>query len=169
MVGEIRDHETADIAIKAAHTGHLVLSTLHTNSAVETLNRLHHLGLAHYQIATSVNLVIAQRLVRKLCVHCKVPIAIEKEFPERIHSNEPATVFRARGCHRCQRGYQGRIGIFELLWIDTTLQNLLVEQASSITLQDYAHTQGMISLRQAGLHKVLQGITSLDEINRILV
>jgi type IV pilus assembly protein PilB len=149
MVGEIRDKETATIAIQAAQTGHLVLSTLHTNSALETITRLHSMGIEPYNIVSAVSLVIAQRLVRKLCTACKQPERIGKEI-----------FFRANGCDHCLQGYSGRTGIYELLPITTEI----TEPILNGTYLSQAHD----SLYQAGLEKVHQGITSLSEIHRVI-
>jgi len=155
MVGEIRDHETAEIAIQAAHTGHLVLSTLHTNSAIETLNRLQAMSIAEYNIISSISLIIAQRLVRKLCQHCKLP------------DNHSAT-FRAKSCKHCLHGYHGRIGIYEVLPMTEKIAELILNKKNSAALLKQAKQEGFQSLRETGLEKVNQGITSLTEINRVI-
>ena len=152
MVGEIRDAETAEIAIQAAHTGHLVLSTLHTNDAPSTLERLRHMGVAPFQVASSVHLVVAQRLVRRLCVHCKKP------------STDEPDIYQARGCAMCDQGYKGRVGIYQVMRVSTTLQQFILQGANAITLNTQAQQEGMRSLRQAGWRKVLQGVTSAQEV-----
>jgi type IV pilus assembly protein PilB len=152
MLGEIRDAETAEIAIQAAHTGHLVLSTLHTNDAPSTLERLGHMGIAPFQVASSVHLVVAQRLVRRLCVHCKKP------------SMDQPAVYEALGCALCDHGYKGRVGIYQVMPISTTLQQLILKGCDAITLNAQAQQEGMRSLRQAGWYKVLQGVTSAQEV-----
>lgn len=171
MVGEIRDLETAEIAIKAAQTGHLVLSTLHTNSAAETLTRLSNMGIPAYNIATSVNLIIAQRLARKLCPICKTPQEIPTEMlmAEGLSSEEieKATLFDAVGCEACHQGYKGRIGVYEVMPISPEISRLIMDNANSIELAEQAHKEGTSSLRHSGLIKALSGITSLTEINRI--
>ncbi|WP_211224770.1 type IV-A pilus assembly ATPase PilB [Oceanospirillum beijerinckii] len=171
MVGEIRDLETAEIAIKAAQTGHLVLSTLHTNSAAETLTRLSNMGIPAYNIATSVNLIIAQRLARKLCPICKVSIEIPIEMllSEGLSEQEikQATLFDAVGCEACHQGYKGRVGIYEVMPISTEISRLIINHANSIELAEQARKEGSISLRYSGLIKALNGITSLTEINRV--
>ena len=171
MVGEIRDLETAEIAIKAAQTGHLVLSTLHTNSAAETLTRLHNMGVQGFNIATSVSLIIAQRLARKLCSHCKKPIDIPREallkegFPEeRIGS---FTIFEPVGCDLCNNGYKGRVGIYEVVKNTPALQHLIMAEGNSLEIDIQMRKDGFDDLRTSGLQKAMQGITSLEEINRV--
>ncbi|MFJ2538011.1 MULTISPECIES: type IV-A pilus assembly ATPase PilB [unclassified Pseudomonas] len=171
MVGEIRDLETAEIAIKAAQTGHLVLSTLHTNSAAETLTRLHNMGIPGFNIATSVSLIIAQRLARKLCSHCKKPIEIPREtlikegFPEeRIGS---FTIYEPVGCDHCNGGYKGRVGIYEVVKNTPELQRLIMAEGNSLEIDSQMRRDGFDDLRTSGLHKAMQGITSLEEINRV--
>ncbi|WP_426206710.1 type IV-A pilus assembly ATPase PilB [Pseudomonas sp. TWP3-1] len=171
MVGEIRDLETAEIAIKAAQTGHLVLSTLHTNSAAETLTRLHNMGIPGFNIATSVSLIIAQRLARKLCSHCKKPIEIPREtlikegFPaERIGS---FTLYEPVGCDLCNSGYKGRIGIYEVVKNTPELQRLIMASGNSLEIDAQMRRDGFNDLRTSGLIKAMQGITSLEEINRV--
>ena len=153
MVGEIRDTETAEIAIQAALTGHMVLSTLHTNDAPSTLERLRHLGVAPFQVASSVHLVVAQRLVRRLCVHCKKTCTEDK--PD---------IYMAHGCALCDQGYKGRVGIYQVMPITTTLRQLIAQGADAITLHTQAQQEGMRTLRQAGWRKVLQGVTSAQEV-----
>lgn len=171
MVGEIRDLETAEIAIKAAQTGHLVLSTLHTNSAAETLTRLHNMGIQGFNIATSVSLIIAQRLARKLCSHCKKPIDIPREallkegFPEaRIGT---FTIYEPVGCEQCNGGYKGRVGIYEVVKNTTELQRLIMAEGNSLEIDSQMRKDGFNDLRTSGLIKAMQGITSLEEINRV--
>jgi len=171
MVGEIRDLETAEIAIKAAQTGHLVLSTLHTNSAAETLTRLHNMGIPGFNIATSISLIIAQRLARKLCSHCKKPIEIPREallkegFPEeRIGS---FTIYEPVGCDLCNGGYKGRVGIYEVVKNTQDLQRLIMAEGNSLEIDIQMRKDGFNDLRTSGLLKAMQGITSLEEINRV--
>ncbi|MGY4490672.1 type IV-A pilus assembly ATPase PilB [Pseudomonas sp. TE3610] len=171
MVGEIRDLETAEIAIKAAQTGHLVLSTLHTNSAAETLTRLQNMGVAGFNIATSVNLIIAQRLARKLCPLCKRPAQIPNEtllregFPEeRVGTFQ---VFEPVGCDQCNGGYKGRQGIYEVVKNTQALQRLIMGDCNSIEISTQMRKDGFNDLRTSGLEKVMQGITSLEEVNRV--
>ena len=172
MVGEIRDLETAEIAIKAAQTGHLVLSTLHTNSAAETLTRLVNMGVPGYNIASSVNLIIAQRLARRLCSKCKT-------VGERTHDellalgfkeaqiNEGITLYQAVGCDECAAGYKGRVGIYEAMRISDEITQVIMEGGNSLVLSNIAKEQGMKDLRSSGLLKVIQGVTSITEINRV--
>lgn len=171
MVGEIRDLETAEIAIKAAQTGHLVLSTLHTNSAAETLTRLHNMGIQGFNIATSVSLIIAQRLARKLCSQCKKPIDIPREalikegFPEeRIGA---FTIYEPVGCDQCNGGYKGRVGIYEVVKNTAGLQRLIMAEGNSLEIDIQMRKDGFNDLRTSGLIKAMQGITSLEEINRV--
>ncbi|WP_144393680.1 type IV-A pilus assembly ATPase PilB [Pleionea sediminis] len=171
LVGEIRDLETAEIAIKAAQTGHMVLSTLHTNSAPETLTRLVNMGVAPFNIATSVNLVIAQRLARRLCDHCKTTMEIphdvlkEAGFPEeQIGTFE---IFEPVGCDSCTRGYKGRVGIYQVMPVSETMGRIIMEGGNAIDIADQAQKEGIKDLHQSGLQKVVQGVTSLEEINRV--
>jgi type IV pilus assembly protein PilB len=171
MVGEIRDLETAEIAIKAAQTGHLVLSTLHTNSAAETLTRLHNMGIQGFNIATSVTLIIAQRLARKLCSHCKRPIEIPREtllkegFPEeRIGT---FTIYEPVGCDQCNGGYKGRVGIYEVVKNTPDLQRLIMAEGNSLEIDSQMRKDGFNDLRTSGLIKAMHGLTSLEEINRV--
>lgn len=172
MLGEIRDLETAEISIRAAQTGHLVLSTLHTNNTVETLIRLRNMGVALFNIATSINLVIAQRLLRRLCNNCKEPDKVNKKIllQQGFTDAESASLqlYRAVGCKNCTAGYVGRTAIFELLPLTTEIRETILHKASSLTIQQQAATVGMVNLRQAALIKVRQGLTSLAEINRVL-
>jgi type IV pilus assembly protein PilB len=171
MVGEIRDLETAEIAIKAAQTGHMVLSTLHTNSAPQTLNRLMNMGVAAYNIASSVTLIIAQRLGRRLCSHCKEEIHIPPE--ELIHQGfredelKDLTIYKAVGCDQCNRGYKGRVGIYEVMPLSEEMGRIIMEGGNSIQIADQARREGINDLRQSGLNKVRLGMTSLEEINRV--
>lgn len=171
MVGEIRDLETAEIAIKAAQTGHLVLSTLHTNSAAETLTRLQNMGVASFNIATSVSLIIAQRLARKLCPVCKketdIPteVLLKEGFPqERIGTFK---IFEPVGCELCNGGYKGRQGIYEVVRNTQALQRLIMEAGNSMDIALQMRKDGFNDLRTSGLAKVMQGVTSLEEVNRV--
>ncbi|AGI22867.1 type 4 fimbrial biogenesis protein PilB [Pseudomonas sp. ATCC 13867] len=171
MVGEIRDLETAEIAIKAAQTGHMVMSTLHTNSAAETLTRLLNMGVASFNLATSTNLIIAQRLARKLCPACKKEHDVPREtllhegFPEaRIGSFK---LYAPVGCENCKNGYKGRVGIYEVVKITPALQRIIMEEGNSIQIAEQARKEGFNDLRTSGLLKAMQGITSLEEINRV--
>ena len=173
MVGEIRDLETGEIGVKAAQTGHLVLSTLHTNDAPQTLTRLANMGVPPYNIASSVNLIMAQRLTRKLCPICKeeedLPkeVLLEEGFTE-AEVAEGLTLYKAVGCEKCVRGYKGRTGIFEMLPVSEGIGQLILENGNSIQLKEQALKEGhYYDLRTAGLKKVKSGITSLEEINRV--
>ena len=172
MVGEIRDLETANIAIKAAQTGHLVLSTLHTNSAAETLTRMMNMGVPSFNIATSVSLIIAQRLGRRLCSSCKQPFDVPKDVlleegftQEQIDTG--FTLYRPKGCDKCNGGYKGRVGIYEVVKITDELANMIMEEASSIKIAKQAQAEGFRNLRQSALLKVMEGVTSLEEANRV--
>jgi type IV pilus assembly protein PilB len=171
MVGEIRDLETAEIAIKAAQTGHLVLSTLHTNSAPETLTRLMNMGIPSYNLATSVTLIIAQRLARRLCPHCrkllKLPghILMQEGFSEQQSDN--LALYGATGCEKCNEGYKGRVGIYEVLPINDRIARAIMNNASSIEIADIARELGFNNLRASALDKVAAGLTSLAEVNRL--
>jgi type IV pilus assembly protein PilB len=171
MVGEIRDRETAEIAIKAAQTGHLVLSTLHTNSAAESLTRLLNMGIPAYNIATSVTLIIAQRLVRLLCTQCKqahnLPLAQLHQHGFTADHIASMALFSARGCEHCNHGYKGRTGIYEVMPISASLQALIMAGASSLQLAKQAQQQGMQTLRQAALGLAAAGLTSVLEANRV--
>ncbi len=171
MVGEIRDLETAEIAIKAAQTGHMVMSTLHTNSAAETLTRLRNMGVPAFNIATSVNLIIAQRLARKLCGTCKKPVDVPKEvllkegFPEdKIGTFK---IYGPVGCENCKGGYKGRVGIYEVVKNTPALQRIIMEEGNSIEISEQMRRDGFNDLRTSGLLKAMQGVTSLEEINRV--
>ena len=174
MVGEIRDLETAEIAVKAAQTGHLVLSTLHTNDAPQTLTRLANMGMAPFNIASSVLLILAQRLVRRLCHHCRQPHRIPRHSllaegfsPAEIESGSGLTIYQPLGCEHCYQGYRGRIGIFQVMPVSETMGRLIMEGGNALQLAEQAHDEGVADLRQAGLRKVKAGITSLAEINRV--
>ena len=174
MVGEIRDLETAEIAIKAAQTGHLVLSTLHTNDAPRTLTRLVDMGVKPYAIATSVSLIIAQRLARRLCDNCKetreIPReALEKEGFEAEDLDQGLTVFGPKGCKSCNDGYKGRVGIFQVMEVSESMGKLIMEGGNALQIADQAATEGVYDLRRAGLNKVKEGVTSLEEINRVTI
>jgi len=172
MVGEIRDLETANIAIKAAQTGHMVLSTLHTNSAAETLTRMMNMGVPAFNIATSVSLIIAQRLGRRLCSACKQAADVPKDLlltegftQEQIDTG--FTLFRPKGCDKCTNGYKGRVGIYEVVKITEILASMIMEEASSIKIAKQAEAEGFRNLRNSALRKVVEGVTSLEEANRV--
>lgn len=171
MVGEIRDLETAEIAIKAAQTGHLVLSTLHTNSAAETLTRLLNMGVPSYNVASSVSIIIAQRLARRLCMACKEP----EDIPEDELLNQGFTyeqlpnvkLYKAVGCDQCTGGYKGRVGIYEVIKIGEKLSSIIMEGGNSLDIAEQCQKEGFNNLRQSGLIKALHGVTSLEEVNRV--
>ncbi len=169
MVGEIRDLETADIAIKAAQTGHLVLSTLHTNDAPTTLTRMRNMGIAAFNIASSVILITAQRLARRLCPQCKAPIDIPREALLESGFTEDEldgswVPYHAVGCSACNNGYKGRVGIYQVMPISEEIQRIILADGSALDIDKQAKREGVRSLRQAGLHKVKMGMTSLEEV-----
>ncbi len=174
MVGEIRDLETASIAIKAAQTGHMVLSTLHTNSAPETLTRLMNMGVAAFNLATTVNLIIAQRLARRLCPTCKKPAT---DVPDTILQEEglfdcgipraDIKLFHPVGCPACNKGYKGRLGIYEVVRITPALSRIIMEEGNAIEIAAAAKAEGFYDLRSSGLRKAAWGLTSLEEVNRV--
>ena len=170
MVGEIRDVETADIALKAAMTGHMVLSTLHTNDAPSAVQRLVNMGIPPYLVASAQISVVAQRLMRKLCVHCKAPYVPEKEtlLVLGLAEESETQYFKSAGCDQCDgTGYSGRVGIYELLMVKDKLVNLILSEAPASALKAAAIESGMISLRDAALMKAEAGITSLEEVLRV--
>ena len=174
MVGEVRDLETAEIAIKAAQTGHLVLSTLHTNDAPKTLTRLVDMGVKPYAIASSVSLIIAQRLARRLCDNCKEPIdvpaeALLKEGFSESDVEQGITIFHAKGCSQCTNGYKGRIGVYQVMPVTETIGRIIMEDGNAIQIAEQAKRDGISDLRTSGLKKVKDGITSLEEINRVTI
>ena len=171
MVGEIRDHETADIVMKAAQTGHLELSTLHTQDAPSALVRLRNMGVATYNLASSISLISAQRLVRRLCMHCRTPIRVS---PQRLKElglksfADPASpqhhFYAAQGCSQCHKGYWGRIGLFQVMPITAAMQHLILHNSSGSELTAQAEKEGVSTLRHAGLVQASMGITSLSEV-----
>ena len=174
MVGEIRDLETADIAIKAAQTGHMVLSTLHTNSAPETLTRLLNMGVPSFNVATSVSLIIAQRLARRLCTVCKQPFhdvpqnILEEEGFESIDIPfDEIQIFQPVGCDKCANGYKGRVGLYEVLKMSPAIATLIMTGGNSLEIATQAKQEGFRTLRQSALKKVAEGIISLEEANRV--
>jgi type IV pilus assembly protein PilB len=174
MVGEIRDLETAEIAIKAAQTGHLVLSTLHTNDAPQTLTRLIDMGVKPYAIATSVSLIIAQRLARKLCSNCKVPMdvpreALMKEGFQTTDIEVGMRIFGPKGCANCTDGYKGRVGIYQVMPITDSIARLILAGGSAVDISDQSAKEGFWDLRRSGLEKVKSGMTSLEEINSVTI
>ena len=174
MVGEIRDLETAEIAIKAAQTGHLVLSTVHTNDAPRTLTRLIDMGVKPYAIASSVSLIIAQRLARRLCDNCKeakdIPHeALEKEGFTKKEIEEGLTIYSAVGCKLCNAGYKGRVGIFQVMEVTEPMGRIIMAGGNAMQIADQALKEGVVDLRRAGLNKVKEGVTSLVEVNRVTI
>ncbi|HQU14881.1 MAG: type IV-A pilus assembly ATPase PilB [Chromatiales bacterium 21-64-14] len=171
MVGEIRDLETAEIAIKAAQTGHMVLSTLHTNDAPQTLTRLMNMGVPSYNIASSVSLIIAQRLARRLCNHCRRPVDVPKEvlLDEGFREDdlEHIKIYGPVGCEQCASGYKGRVGIYQVMPMTEAIQRIILEAGNAMLIAEQATREGIADLRRSGLRKVMQGVTSLDEINRV--
>ncbi len=171
MVGEIRDLETAEISIKAAQTGHMVMSTLHTNSAAETITRLMNMGVPAFNVATSVSLIIAQRLARRLCSNCAEPADIPKEillkegFTE--EDLETATLMKPVGCSKCSNGSKGRVGIYEVVRITDEISRIIMEGGNSIEISDKARAEGFNDLRRSALLKAAQGLISLEEVNRV--
>jgi type IV pilus assembly protein PilB len=169
LVGEIRDYETAEIAIKAAMTGHMVMSTVHTNDAPSTITRLVNMGIEPFLVATSVNLIQAQRLIRRICEECReeVQYPIEALIEIGFSKEEASTLktFRGKGCSNCNgTGYRGRIGLYEVMEITDEIRELIVAGASAFDLRKKAIDAGMITLRESGLHKLRQGITSIEEV-----
>ncbi len=174
MVGEIRDLETAEISIKAAQTGHLVLSTLHTNDAPQTLTRLVDMGVKPFAIATSVRLIIAQRLARKLCNKCKAPVdvpaaALLKEGFSQEEIDTDITIFGPVGCKSCDRGYKGRTGIFQVMPVTDAIARVILEGGNAVQIAETAEAEGIWDLRRSGLEKVKDGYTSLEEVNRVTI
>jgi type IV pilus assembly protein PilB len=171
MVGEIRDLETAEIAVKAAQTGHLVLSTLHTNDAPQTVSRLMNMGIAPYNITSSVTVIIAQRLARRLH-DCKKPIHLpenallaEGYTPEEIKAG--ITLYEPVGCDDCNDGYKGRVGIYQVMPMAENIQSIILEGGNALQIAQAAQDAGVRDLRQSALYKARQGVTSLAEINRV--
>lgn len=174
MVGEIRDLETAEIAVKAAQTGHLVLSTLHTNSAAETLTRLVNMGVPSFNIASSVSIIIAQRLARKLCTQCK---AVRDDYTKqgllelgfKEEELQGLELYKAVGCNQCNNGYKGRVGLFEVLPMSKAIGQLIMSGGNSLDILKQAEIEGMLTIYQSGLLKVKEGITTIEEVNRVTV
>jgi type IV pilus assembly protein PilB len=171
LVGEIRDFETAEIAVKAALTGHLVLSTLHTNDAPSTISRLMNMGIEPFLVATSVNLICAQRLVRRICAGCKEPLQLQPQaLIDAGYTPEEATktvVQHGKGCATCNNtGYKGRVGLYEVMEINDDLRELILVGASALELKKKALESGMITLRRSGLIKIAAGLTTMEEVVR---
>ncbi|MGF1713659.1 type IV-A pilus assembly ATPase PilB [Photobacterium chitinilyticum] len=170
MVGEIRDLETGSIAVKAAQTGHLVLSTLHTNSAAETITRLTNMGVKDFNLASSLSLIIAQRLARRLCHGCKEEQPLDSLVRERLEIPPATTIYQANkiGCDDCNKGYLGRVGIYEVMPFSREIAQALMAGASTLELEELACKQGMQKLQQSGIEKLSAGVTSLEELQRVL-
>ena len=173
MLGEIRDLETGEIAIKAAQTGHMVLSTLHTNDAPSTLTRLLNMGIPAFNVASAVHLIVAQRLARRLCQNCKIPAELpDKVMLEAGFKQEEIgtfTLYKAldKGCPNCTNGYRGRAGIFQVMPISEEIKAMIMEGCTENDIHDSAHKDGVLDLRGSGLLKVKEGLTSLEEIERV--
>lgn len=172
MLGEIRDLETAEMAVKAAQTGHMVFSTLHTNSAAETLARLRNIGIPAFHLAPAVSLIIAQRLARKLCDICKIQQSLPPSFLLQAGFSEEElsslNIFGAVGCDHCKGGYRGRLAIYEMMPISPAIKDMMMQEEHTNTLYQQAIREGMWDLKQSGLHKVKLGLTSLDELHRVI-
>ena len=171
LVGEIRDFETAEIAIKAAMTGHLVLSTLHTNDAPSTINRLMNMGIEPFLVATSVQLIVAQRLVRRICAYCKEAGGCAAAGPDRprLHRGRVGTfkLYKGRGCDKCSNtGYKGRVGLVEVMEIEDEMRDLIMSGATAMELKQKAVENGMLTLRRCGLKKIKEGMTTIEEVVR---
>jgi type IV pilus assembly protein PilB len=177
LVGEIRDFETAEIGIKAALTGHLVLSTLHTNDAPSTINRLLNMGIEPFLVSSSTNLIVAQRLVRKICAECKAPVTISPESfaklgipPEEYEQYKNITFYKGAGCDACSNtGYKGRIALYEVAAVTDPIKELILQGASALEIKREAIRQGMRTLRRSGITKLLEGVTSLEEVLKTTV
>ncbi len=178
LVGEIRDMETGSIAVKAAQTGHMVMSTLHTNDAPQTLTRLQDMGIAPFAVATSINIIVAQRLARRLCSSCREPMDMKAEMPNEALRDEGfpdewiesgIQLYKARGCENCADGYKGRTGIYQVMPISDPMKRLIIEGANAVQLADQADLDKVPNIRISGLKKAMDGVTSLQEINRVTV
>jgi type IV pilus assembly protein PilB len=173
LVGEIRDLQTGNIAIKAAQTGHMVMATLHTNDAPQTLTRMVDMGVKPYAIATAVNVITAQRLGRRLCNNCKEPMDVPKKallkegFSEKDVSDPNFRVFHPKGCDQCTNGYKGRVGIFQVMEVSEEMERMVMEGRNAIDIADQARREGIPDLRQSGLKKVKDGVISIEEMNRV--
>jgi type IV pilus assembly protein PilB len=171
MIGEIRDLETADMAIKAASTGHMVLSTLHTNDAPSTLTRLLNMGVAPFNIASAVSLITAQRLARRLCKHCKTPINVPKEallsvgfIEEDFNESWQLYAHNPEGCELCNGGYKGRVGIYQVMPVTDAISRIIMKNGTAHDIADQARLDGVNDLRRSGILKVMQGLTSIEEV-----
>jgi len=170
MLGEIRDNETAAIAVKSAQTGHLVLTTLHSNSTLEALGRLGNMGISSFNLLESLIVIIAQRLVRRLCPYCKVSAFLSEQQSQALGFRRDKPVFSATpsGCKQCKAGYKGRIGLFEVLWLDKELKNAIRQNTSPSQLSVIAQQQGMRTLKDSAFCLIADGLTSLDEVQRVI-
>jgi len=171
MIGEIRDFETAEIAVKAALTGHLVLSTLHTNDAPSTVTRLLNMGVEPFLVTASLQLVEAQRLIRKICANCKEPVEVQPQALLNVGYKKDEigtfTVYKGRGCEKCNNtGYKGRVGLIEVMAIDDDIRELILSGGTAIDIKKKAAEIGMISLRRSGLIKIKDGVTTIEEVVR---
>jgi type IV pilus assembly protein PilB len=167
MVGEIRDLETGSIAVKAALTGHLVLSTLHTNDAPSTINRMIDMGIEPFLVASSTNLIMAQRLVRRVCKHCNERVDVPKESLEQIGINADAEVLEGKGCQECNdTGYKGRQGLYEVMPITPAIREIILDRGTTTEIRQVAIDEGMLTLRQDGIRNVERGVTTIEEILR---
>ena len=167
MVGEIRDLETGSIAVKAALTGHLVLSTLHTNDAPSTINRMMDMGIEPFLVASSTNLILAQRLVRRLCNECKQKTEIHPELARElgVQDEAPFEIYQPTGCPKCNgTGYKGRAGIYEVMVVSSKIKEMILDRCSTAEIKQQAIKEGMVTLRGDGIDKVKQGITSVEEV-----
>jgi len=171
MIGEIRDLETADMAIKAASTGHMVLSTLHTNDAPSTLTRLLNMGVAPFNIASAVSLITAQRLARRLCKHCKIPLSVPKEallrvgfIEEDFKEDWQLYGHNPDGCDLCNAGYKGRVGIYQVMPVTDAISRIIMKNGTAHDIADQARAEGVNDLRRSGVLKVIQGLTSIEEV-----
>jgi type IV pilus assembly protein PilB len=174
MVGEIRDLETAEIGIKAAQTGHMVMSTLHTNSAAETITRLLNMGVPAFNLATTVSLIIAQRLARRLCKECSTELTdvpretlLKEGFKEDELDTLTLRQHKIGGCSKCNNGYKGRVGIYEVVRITDSIARIIMEEGNAIDIDDQCRKEGFNNLRRSALLKAAQGLTSLEEVNRV--
>jgi len=171
MVGEIRDLETAEIAIKAAQTGHMVMSTLHTNDAPQTISRLLNMGIPAFNIASAVSLIIAQRLGRRLCEHCKelddIPREILLEEGFREDQLEGIKLYKPVGCNKCNNGYKGRVGIYQVMKISEAMSRIIMDGGNALDIADQAQKEEINDLRQSALLKAMQGLMGLEEANRV--
>jgi type IV pilus assembly protein PilB len=174
MVGEIRDEETAEIAIHSALTGHLVLSTLHTNTAAGAIPRFLDMGAEGYLLASTLNVIIAQRLVRKICNSCITKYEVERDVKIRLEKDlgvnlEKQKFYKGKGCEKCSnKGYSGRVGIYEIMEVNEKIRNLIIKRSSSDEIQKQAELEGMITMLQDGLDKVSSGLTTIDEVMRVI-